>query len=84
MEIEIYTKDNCSFCEQAKQMIKQKCLEYTEHYLNEKDKIDELFERVGHPVRSVPQIFIDSEYIGGYNEFNKIFKDQDSLCIADT
>lgn len=73
MKITIYGKDNCSFCKRAVELAKQ--LKYQGH--GDYEYIDiveagidaaELGELVGKPVRTVPQIFIHDEPIGGYTE----------------
>lgn len=53
MEIKIYSRDDCKFCNDAKQFLQGMDLEYTEEY---------------QPTGTVPQIYIDGEKIGGYNE----------------
>jgi glutaredoxin len=71
MKIEIYTKDACPFCVQAKNLFKSKGLEYTEHYISADNRdamIAELTQRIGQTPRTVPQIFIDDECIGGFDQ----------------
>lgn len=71
MKIEIYTKDACPYCVQAKALINSKGWEYTEHYINADSRevlIEQLTQRLGTPPRTVPQIFIDDKSIGGYTE----------------
>lgn len=69
MKIEIYSKEECSLCEKVKKACQIKNLEYSEIKINAAEDINKLNERVGTPVRSVPQIFVDDEYIGGHVEF---------------
>ncbi len=62
--IEIYTKDYCPFCHRAKELLRVKGAEFTEHdvttdALREK----EMRERSGQT--TVPEIFVDDELIGG-------------------
>lgn len=74
MNIEIYSKDACGQCIQAKTLIKNKgCSEYKEYILGKDASLQELQLRVteansGKPVRSAPQIFIDGEHIGEYRD----------------
>lgn len=79
MKIEIYTKDACPYCVQAKKLFESKGWEYTEHYINidtRETLIEELTNRLGVPPRTVPQIFINDEAIGGYNELVVWIKNQ--------
>lgn len=68
MKIEIYTKDGCSYCVQAKEHIKNHGLEYIEYTLGVNATREDVQARVpeGVQVRQVPQIFIDDQYVGGY------------------
>lgn len=66
-EIEIYTLDWCPYCDKAKNFLRSKGLSYTEYNI-EDDKIkEEMKERTGG-AKTVPQIFIDDENIGGYDD----------------
>ena len=68
--IEIYSKDNCQFCVKAKILLEQNNLSYTE--IDAVEKREDLIKRViqitGRPPRTVPQIFIGDQYIGGYDD----------------
>jgi glutaredoxin len=71
MKIEIYTKDHCPYCVQAKNLFKSKGWEYTEHFINEDTRtqlLEEMTTRIGTTPRTVPQIFIDDQAIGGYTD----------------
>ena len=57
----------CHFCEMAKNLLKQKGIEYEERNLAKDWKVQQLLEAVPG-ARSVPQIFLDDKYIGGYDE----------------
>jgi glutaredoxin len=78
MKIEIYTKDKCTFCTQAKKLIESKGWSYTENYIDDSTRdllIEELTTRIGSTPRTVPQIFIDDQLVGGYTELVKWVKD---------
>ena len=77
MDITIYTKSNCPFCEKAKAWFKQRGFTYTQIVLDDEEQRLAFYQRVsnGKEVRSVPQIFIDDKHIGTYN---------DLMAIADT
>lgn len=70
MKIEIYTKDACAVCTQAKNLFKSRGWDYTERYIspeNRSEMIGELTNRLGQTPRAVPQIFIDDAPVGGYD-----------------
>lgn len=67
MQLEIYTKDNCSYCEQAKVLLDINELSYKQHKIGENITREEVMAKFPN-VRTVPLIVIDEKYIGGYNE----------------
>ena len=71
MKVEIYTKDQCPYCVQAKNLFKSKGWEFTEHHINATTRdtlLENLTTRLGESPRTVPQIFIDDQAIGGYTD----------------
>ena len=75
MKIVIYSKKNCQFCGKAKDLFKKLGLEYTEKNL-EKDFDSnpmKLIEDIGKKVMSMPQVKIDDELVGGYNQMVEYF-----------
>jgi GrxC family glutaredoxin len=68
---EIYTTGTCPFCVRAKALLQAKGLEYKEININDDPSLAaEMVERSNQ--RSVPQIFIDGESIGGYEDLVKL------------
>ncbi len=63
-EIEIFTGPGCSYCEAAKALLRQKGLVFTERDVSESGVLAEFRRRLPR-VRSIPQIFVDGEHIGG-------------------
>ena len=81
MTITIYSKNNCVYCSKAKALIKGLGLEYEEKSL-EKDfggDPSKLIEDIGKNVRAMPQIKIDGELIGGYNQLIEYFEKQNKV-----
>ena len=64
MNITIYTKSNCPNCVSAKNLLKSKGLEYTERDVGIPEWRDSL-ARNAPDARQMPQIFIDSQRVGG-------------------
>ena len=52
------------------------CLEYEEKKLEEFDSPQAMLEDIGKNVRTMPQIKIDGELIGGYNQLVEHFADK--------
>ena len=67
MKAIVWSNIGCHFCEMAKDLLKQKGIEYEERNLAKDRKVQQLLEAVPG-ARSVPQIFLDDKYIGGYDE----------------
>ena len=67
-KIEIYTKMFCGFCHRAKGLLDSKGVEYTEYDITMGgEKKREMQERKPD-ARTVPQIFIDGQAIGGSDD----------------
>ena len=75
MTITIYSKNNCVYCNKAKTLLKNLGLEYEEKSLEKDFGSDpsKLIEDIGKNVRQMPQIKIDGELIGGYNQLVEHF-----------
>ena len=78
MTITVYSKNNCVFCNKAKALLKNLGLEYEEKSLEKDFGSDpsKLIEDIGKNVRTMPQIKINGELIGGYNQLVEHFADQ--------
>ena len=78
MTIVVYSKNNCVFCSKAKALLKNLGLEYEEKTLEKDFGSDpsKLIEDIGKNARTMPQIKIDGELIGGYNQLVEHFADQ--------
>ena len=78
MKIEIYSKDFCGYCDMAKNLMESRGMEYTEYKIGSAGVTREtLLERVP-TARTVPQIIINDEVIGGWNEFHKWVQENNS------
>jgi len=75
MEIIIYSKQNCTFCTKAKNLVKKLGLEYTEKKMEDFESTEAMLEDIGKQVRTMPQIKIDDKLIGGYNQLVEHFAD---------
>ena len=72
-KVEIYTSSFCGHCYSAKRMLKKKGTEFQEYNVTfNAARKNEMLERSGGK-STVPQIFIDSVSIGGF----------DDLCTLD-
>lgn len=76
MNIAIYSKPNCPWCVKAKELMNRLGMKYDELVLDVDYTRDELRELVNGsapvsmtPPLTVPQIFVDGNRVGGYEEF---------------
>ena len=72
MKAIVWSKYNCPFCDQAKMLLSQKGIEIVEKKIGDGYTREDLLESVPN-ARTVPQIFIDEQYIGGFNELKQHF-----------
>ena len=72
MKILMYSrrKPPCQFCVRAKSMLDYYGVEYEEKLLDDTNNLIEFKDNYPN-IKHVPAIFIDDEYIGGYNELEK-------------
>lgn len=67
MKAIVWSKYNCTYCDQAKQLLKEYNIEFEERKIGDMWTKEDLLEAVPN-ARTVPQIFLDDEFIGGFNE----------------
>lgn len=66
-QVKVYTTDYCPYCMRAKKLLSSKNIPFEEINLEGKhDELMALKDKTG--MRTVPQIFIGEELIGGYTE----------------
>ena len=68
--IVIYTQDRCVHCNSAKREFETTGWEYTSHNITEINNYNSLQELLPG-IRTIPQIWIDDNYIGGYNDLKE-------------
>lgn len=80
----VYSKPNCTYCDQAKALLEQNGYEYDEVIVDvgqEKQEgkryitVAELKLHIP-TAKTVPQIFMDHKLIGGFSELKKVLSEQ--------
>jgi glutaredoxin 3 len=66
--VEIYTWSACPFCIRAKALLKQKGVNFTEYCIDDDNAAREVMSDRAGGRRSLPQIFIDDQHIGGCDD----------------
>lgn len=72
MKAIVWSKYNCPFCDQAKNLLELKGVEYEERKIGDGYTREDLLESVPG-ARTVPQIFVNDQLIGGYTDLVKFF-----------
>ena len=65
----ISTQNNCGYCVAAKNLLDKKGEQYEEIHLEDNPDAKNKLKQDG--LRTVPQIWLDEEYIGGYVELER-------------
>lgn len=68
MKVEIYTWRTCPFCLRAKALLNRKGITYTEYAIDGDEAARERMAARAGGRRSVPQIFINGQHIGGCDD----------------
>ena len=72
MAIEIYSKKICPYCDMAKRLFDLKGIVYEEYFIDQSDsRLEEMLQR-SQGRKTVPQIFIHGEGIGGYDDLHRL------------
>ena len=85
-EIKIYSKSSCVYCKMAKALMRDFGLTYEEIIMDEDETRQSFYkeqsELLKTEIKSVPQIFMDSLYIGGYQQLKeKLFYEFDFVKL---
>ena len=70
MKAVVWSKNACPFCDQAKNLLKSKGIEFEERNVSKDWTKEQLLEAVPN-ARTLPQIFLDEAHIGGFTELRK-------------
>ena len=75
-KVEIYSKSNCSYCVMATNYFESNGIDYIEYNVENIPTFNELLKR--HPAaRTMPQIFINDDLIGGYTDLMAWLKNKE-------
>lgn len=76
MKTIVWSKYQCTNCDQAKALLQSKGIEFEERKIGDGWTREDLLEAVP-TARTVPQIFMDGELVGGFQELKKRFENAD-------
>lgn len=72
----VWSKYHCPFCDQAKALLKQRGIQFEERKIGDGWTKEDLLNDIP-TARTVPQIIIDDELIGGFTELKKLFESKE-------
>lgn len=70
----IYSTKTCPYCVAAKNLLDSLNEKYHEITIVSEDEVVELTEKLGYRPRTVPQIFDNDVYVGGYDKLQEWVK----------
>ncbi|WP_299177782.1 glutaredoxin 3 [uncultured Neptuniibacter sp.] len=77
-KIEIYTKSYCPYCQAAKKLLTHLGWQYREYEITGKQQQQrEMVQRAQR--KTVPQIFINDQHIGGFDDFSSMLRDSGQI-----
>jgi glutaredoxin 3 len=71
-KVEIYTWATCPFCIRAKNLLHQKGIEFIEYSIDGDEAARSAMAKRANGRRSVPQIFINDQHIGGCDDIYEL------------
>lgn len=72
-KVEIYSKDYCPYCAQAKALLEDKKVKFTDYDVTNDEKLQKkMMERSQGKLMTVPQIYINDELVGGFSDLQEL------------
>lgn len=71
----VWSKAQCPYCDMAKNLLKRSGIKFEERNISGDDWSKEQLLEAVPGAKTVPQIFVHGEYVGGFNELEKYYED---------
>ena len=75
MKAILWSKPGCGYCTMAESLLKNKGVDIDERKIGFGWNREQLFDAVPN-AKTLPQIFLDGKYIGGYTELKKYYDER--------
>ncbi|AHX03287.1 glutaredoxin 3 [Ehrlichia chaffeensis str. Heartland] len=72
--MKIYTKDFCPYCTKAKALFNKKNIPFEEIDITGNNSLLEQMIQQSNGMKTVPQIFINDQHIGGCDDLYKLYE----------
>jgi len=73
-EVVVWTKSGCPACVNAKRLLDSKKVKYQEKKLGSSPSMQKAFAIATKGAKSIPQVFINGEHIGGFDDLQNLQK----------
>ncbi|KAB8040630.1 glutaredoxin [Silvanigrella paludirubra] len=73
--VKIYTTKVCPYCNAAKNLFKKLNVDFEEINLDDDPDLRAKLSMENNGWRTVPMIFINDKFIGGFDDTNKLYKE---------
>ena len=73
-KVEVYSADYCPYCTKAKMLLTNKGVEFIEHDLSGDDAARMALVEKSGGLKTIPQIFIDGQHYGGFDNLAALNK----------
>ena len=70
MKAIVWSKDNCTYCDQAKKLLESNGVDFEETKIGNGYTLEDLLAVVPN-ARTAPHIFLDEDYDGGFTELKQ-------------
>lgn len=78
MNVIVWSKQNCSYCDLAKNLLQSKGIDFEERKIDDGWTVDQL--RTAIPgAGSIPQIVVDDQIVGGFKNLVKYLDKEDNV-----
>jgi glutaredoxin 3 len=74
-DVTVYTTNYCSYCNRAKNLLKSKGVSFKEIDVTGDDAMREKLVEMSGGAKTVPQIWIGTEHVGGYGDLADLEKE---------
>lgn len=74
MNIVVWSKNRCRYCEEAKYLLKSKGMIFEERNVESGNWTREQFVEANPTARTFPQVWVDDLLVGGFTELCKYLK----------
>lgn len=74
MNIVVWSKDRCRYCEEAKYLLKSKGMIFDERNVESGDWTREQFFEANPGAKTFPQVWVNGTLVGGFTELREYLK----------